>query len=87
MTTTTFNPLEYFEELKAAGMPEQQAKVQADTLNKIIDGKLATKNDIVSLKRDIKELEYKLTIRMGSMVIASSMATIAILGFLMKFGH
>ena len=46
--------------------------------------KLATKEE---LKENIKTLEekltYKLTIRLGSMLAAS----IAILGFLMKFGH
>lgn len=30
MTTTTFDSLRYFEKLKAAGVPEEQAKVQAD---------------------------------------------------------
>lgn len=74
MITTTFNPLTYFEELRAAGVSEPQAKVQADTLNKIIDGELAT-------KKDLKELEYKLTIRLGGMIVAST----SILGFLIKF--
>jgi len=91
MTATTFNALTYFEELKAAGVPEQQAKVEADALFKIIDEKLATKKDITELrtelKRDIKELEYKLTIRLGGMIVASSITIISILGFLMKFGH
>jgi hypothetical protein len=49
--------------------------------------KLATKKDMLLLKRDIKELEYKLMIKLGSMIVGSSLATISILGFLMKFGH
>lgn len=32
MTTTTFDSLGYFQKLKAAGMPEEQAQVQADAL-------------------------------------------------------
>ena len=48
---------------------------------------IATKKDIAELrtelKRDIKELEYKLTIRMGGMIGGA----IAILGYLIKFGH
>jgi len=87
MTSTTFNPLTYFEELRASGVPEPQAKVQADTLNKIVDGELATKNDILLLQKDIKELENKLTIRVGGMIIGAFMATVSILGFLMSFNH
>ena len=41
-----------------------------------MDEKLAT-------KRDLKELEYKLTIRLGSMIIGSFVATVTTLGFLM----
>ena len=83
MTSSTFNPLTYFEELRAAGVSEPQAKVQADTLNKIVDGELATKNDIFLLQKDIKELEYKLTIRLGSMLVAS----MSIIGFLISIKH
>ena len=32
MTTTTFDSLGYFEKLKAAGVPEEQAKVQAEAM-------------------------------------------------------
>jgi hypothetical protein len=92
MAATTFNPFTYFEELKAAGVSEQQAKVQADALNKIVEGDLATKSDILLLQKDIlalkndmlileERLTYKLTIRLGSMLAAS----IAILGFLMDW--
>jgi hypothetical protein len=84
MTTITFDTLAYSKKLKAVGVPPEQADVQAEALAEIIDEKLAT-------KRDLKELEarltYKLTLRLGSMVVASSMATISILGFLIKFLH
>ena len=80
MTATTFNPLTYFEELKAAGVPEPQAKVQAKALADIIDEKLATKQDLLVLE---ERLTYKLTIRLGSMLTGS----ISILYVLLKFGH
>lgn len=32
MAATTFDALAYFEKLKAAGVPEEQAKVQANAL-------------------------------------------------------
>ena len=43
-------------------MPEAQAEVLADSQTKLIDEKLAT-------KQDLKELELRLTIRLGSMVV------------------
>ena len=42
MTSTTFDTLGYFEKLKAAGVPEAQARVQADTLRVLIDDRLVT---------------------------------------------
>lgn len=84
MTAITFDTLAYFEKLKAAGVPEQQAKVQAEAMAEIIDEKLATKKDMLMLE---EKLIYKLTIRLGSMIIASTSITIAILGFLIRVGN
>lgn len=87
MTVTTFNPLAYFEKLKAAGVPENQAHVQADTLNEIFEVGLVTKKDLIILEGrllyKLKELENKLTIRLGGMFISG----VALLGYLIKFGH
>ncbi|MBF0270462.1 MAG: hypothetical protein HQL98_00110 [Magnetococcales bacterium] len=114
MTTTTFDTLECVEQLKAAGIPEDQAqgitKVLA-TLMRQVDGRvedlaskrdrqvevkfdtladrneqqvkgrldgLATKQELdfkikeleVSLKRDIKELELRMVIKTGTMILA-----------------
>lgn len=80
MTTTTFDTLAYSKKLKAAGMPEQQADIQAEALFELVDEKLATKKDLELLKKD-------LIIKLGGMIIFSSLSTISILGFLMKFGH
>ena len=46
--------------LKAVGVPEEQAEVQAEAFAEIIEGRLATKQDILALKRDMKELETTL---------------------------
>ena len=54
MTTTTFDTLGYFERLKAAGVPETQAKAQADTLRELIDAQLVTKSHL-----DIRLAELK----------------------------
>lgn len=49
--------LAYANKLKEAGVPEKQAEVQVEMLAMIIDEKLATKNDLFSVK---KELEIKM---------------------------
>ena len=74
-----FDTLEYAKALEAAGFTEQQAEVQAKALARIVDETLATKADLEALKlelqRDIKELEerltYRLTLRMGTMLVAA----------------
>jgi len=67
MTTTTFDTLGYFEKLKAAGVPENQAKVQADALRMLIDDRLVTKDHLdirlAELKNDL--LRWMLGIAAG----------------------
>jgi hypothetical protein len=80
MTTTTFDTLGYFEKLKAAGFSEAQAKVQTEALRGIIEEKLATKQDLKELEY---RLEYKLTVRFGSMIAAA----VAILAAMITFAR
>jgi hypothetical protein len=81
MNTTIFNTLAYAKKLQSVGFTEQQAEVQAEAIAEIIDSNLATKRDVaeikrdieqfrVDVKRDIKDTEYKLTIRMGAFAVA-----------------
>lgn len=85
MTTTTFDTLAYFEKLKAAGVPEQQAKaqveVQMDSLNELIKEKLVTKADIEKLvtKDELKELRVEMRWLFG--------ITIAFITIAIKFFH
>ena len=65
-----FDSLAYVKKLKAVGVPEEQAEVQAEAFAEIIEERLATKQDILSLKRDMKELELRLTLRLGAMMTA-----------------
>ena len=60
MTSATFDTLGYFEKLKAAGVPEAQAKAQADALREVIDERLAT-------KRDLKEMELHVDVRLAEL--------------------
>ena len=53
MGTAVFDTLAYAKKLREAGVPEKQAEVQAEALAEIADEKLATKDDIEKLKKDI----------------------------------
>ena len=56
-----FDTLEYSKKLKAAGFTEQQAEIQAEALADMFENQIAT-------KRDLRELEYRLLIRLGAML-------------------
>jgi hypothetical protein len=58
MATITFDTLKYVERLKAAGVPDEQAKAEVDALAEALSEttairELATKSDWESLKADL----------------------------------
>ncbi len=53
------NTLKYYEELKAGGVPEEQAKAEAYALNSGLSH-LATKEDLNEVKVDVKEIKSDL---------------------------
>jgi hypothetical protein len=69
MAQLTFDTLAFVKRLAAAGMDTRQAEAFAEALSKHAFTEVATKSDL-------KELELRLTLRMGAM----SVAIIAILG-------
>ena len=52
--------LAYAKRLIQAGMPQQQAEVQAQILKEIIDTNLATKRDIAEVKADMERVKADL---------------------------
>lgn len=87
MSTLIFNSLAYFEKLRSAGVTEEQAKVHAEAMNELVDDKLATKEDLLLLKEDLRKeielLKKDLIIKLGSMIMGS----ISLLYILLRFGH
>lgn len=83
MTAITFDTLQYTKRLREVGVSEEQAEVQAEAIRELIDDKLATKEDIKLVRKDMKELEqrlsYKLTMRLGSMLVAAVLVLAAII--------
>ena len=77
MASIAFDTHAFVKELTEAGMPEAQAEVLARSQAKLIDEKLATKQDLKELEerlqRDMRELELRLkhdlTVRLGSMMV------------------
>ena len=53
-----FDTLQYVKKLEEAGVPTRQAEVQAETLAEFFEGEVAT-------KRDLKELEMTLTLKIA----------------------
>lgn len=98
MTTIVFDTLAFSKKLRAAGVPEKQAEVQAEALAEIFDENLATKKDLKqlenALKKDIKELEQNQNLKMAELknelikwVFGISMAQAAIIISTLKFFH
>jgi len=82
MATITFDTLGYAKKLLELGFTREQAEGFAEIQRDIIEDRLATKADIIAVKADLfavkselqqqmKELEYRLTIRLGAMMAAS----------------
>ena len=67
-----FDTLKSVEELQEAGIPENQAKAQVRVFQRIIESDLATKRDKKDLQQEMREMEYRLTIKTGLMLVAST---------------
>jgi hypothetical protein len=67
-----FDTLAYAKRLRNAGCSEQLAEVQAEALAAVVTENIAT-------KQDLRELEYRLTLRLGAMltVAVGTMAALA----------
>jgi len=68
MSAIPFDTHAYIKKLKAVGVSEEQAKVQAQAIADLAIDRLVTKDD---LERGLKELEYRLVIRLGGMIVVA----------------
>jgi hypothetical protein len=82
MTAITFDTLKYANTLKAAGVPLAQAEAEAVALSEVLEVNLkdlATKEDLLSVKnelhrdiedvrRDMREMEQRLIIKLGALI-------------------
>ena len=67
-------------------MPEPQAEVLARSNKTLIDEKLVTKEDLRlelrELRRELREMELRLTIRIGSMMVVAIGVVVALIKLL-----
>ena len=86
MDAIAFDTHRFVKRLTEAGMPEAQAEILADEQARVIDERLATKQDIealkVATKRDLSDLEYRLTIRLGGMLVTGIVVVAALVRLL-----
>ena len=87
MSSISFDTLAYAKKLIAAGVPAQQAEIQAETFAEIIEERLATKQDIRDLEVKLKEMEYRMIIKLGAMLVVTSTLVIGVLKFLHYPNH
>ena len=72
----TFDMHDFVKRLIGAGMPEAQAEILAREQSRMVQERLASKQDIMEVKlaiqevrREITIVEQKLTIRLGAMLV------------------
>lgn len=89
MATLTFDTLKFANRLKSAGYSSEQAEAQAEALSELIEVNLrdlATKDDLDrtrgDLHRDIIELEQRLIIKLGGLMVVTIGAAATILKLL-----
>ncbi len=71
------NTLLYTKKLEAVGLTRDEAEAHVQILAEVIEVSLATKHDL-------KELEYRLIIRLGTLTAALLTVFAAIIGVLIK---
>lgn len=62
-----FDPLKFFDELKAADVPEKQARAQAEALHNAFSAYDASRRLELATKGDLREVELRLENKIESM--------------------
>ena len=80
-----FNALKYTKRLEEVGLTREQAEAHVFIMTEIIETNLATKEDLKDLRTDLHnqmlQLEYRMTIKLGTVVTIA----IATMATVMKF--
>jgi hypothetical protein len=78
MAAIAFDTLKFANRLKAVGVPDKQAEAQAEVLSEALEVNLkdlVTKDDLAKeiefIRRDLREMEQRLTIKLGGMLVVA----------------
>ncbi len=75
-SSVTFDTLAYVKKLKSAGVPEEQAEVQAETFAEIFEERIATKQDLkeleLALKHDLANIKSEIIKWVAGMLVAQA---------------
>jgi hypothetical protein len=77
--SVAFDTLAYANKLKSAGVSEKEAEIHAEAIASVVDERLVTKEHFDTT---IKELEYRLTIKLGTVIVAAMTALVALVKLL-----
>lgn len=79
-----FDTLKYSKVLESAGVSRDQAEAHIKIISEIVEGDLSTKQDIKELKDEMQKLEYRLVIKLTSIMAAMFTLAIAATATLLK---
>lgn len=65
-----FNSLKYAKILEDAGLPRNQAETHVEILGDVMQGEVATKEDIRRLESEMKSLEQRIVFKLGGLMAA-----------------
>jgi hypothetical protein len=79
-----FDTLRYSKILEAVGISRDQAEAHIKIIAEIVEGDLATKQDVKELKDEMQKLEYRLIIKLGAVVTGVVAIAVALLKILIN---
>ncbi len=85
--TVLFDTLQYANRLRAAGVSEKQAEVQAETFAELFENKLATKHDLKILEKNIDLKMAKLKNELIKWVLGVALGQAAIILACVQLSH
>ena len=74
-----FNTLRYMKKLEEVGISRDQAETHIQIIAEIIEGDMATKQDVKEIKDEMIKLEYRLIIKLGALVTVITATAVAVL--------
>ena len=81
-----FNAFKYTKQLEEVGFTREQAEIQLQVITEIVEGELATKQDLSSsverLEHKMLQMEYRLIIKIGTIITIALGAFVTVIKLL-----